>query len=510
MYSRGMEQYTWTSSEADYAQALLSQNPWVGSGRVPETFAPPVRRPLVEHLSRALLTGSSRFQVIMGPRRVGKTVTMHQTIAQLLADGIQPNRLWFLRLDHPLLMDHDLGFWAKFAITESRASVAEPVYLFLDEINYAKQWDKWLKTFFDERWPVRIVATSSSAAALRDRTVESGIGRWSEQFLMPYSFSEFVALRGERTALPAAAGDLFSTLTAVIEARPDIGSAAELLKPFLLVGGFPELLSALTLDDEGDVREALFRSQQVLRSEAVQRVTGMDLPQALDIRNPQLLERLLYILAGQMCGLVNIAELSRQVELARPTVQQYVAHLEQAYLIFSLNNFSNNEAAVQRKARKIFFVDGAVRNAALQRGVAPLEDPGEWGYLIENTAAAHLFAMSMQTGGRLYHWRDDQLEVDLVYSDGASSMAFEIASGQSHNQRGLRAIAERYPNLRNRCFMVHASGPKIYERPSADNGGIGRLPLDAFLLAVGAQSQAGMAAKMNMSASAPAPAAALP
>lgn len=38
--------------------------------------------------------------------------------------------------------------------------------------------DLWFKTFYDERWPVRIAATSSATAALRDRRTESGVGRW--------------------------------------------------------------------------------------------------------------------------------------------------------------------------------------------------------------------------------------------------------------------------------------------------------------------------------------------
>jgi len=69
---------------------------------------------------------------------VGKTVSMHQTIQALIAYGIKPDRLWFLKLDHPLLMDYELNGWAKALINNYRAAPDDPSYLFLDEINYLR------------------------------------------------------------------------------------------------------------------------------------------------------------------------------------------------------------------------------------------------------------------------------------------------------------------------------------------------------------------------------------
>lgn len=486
---------TWKPRREDYLEALQDQNPWGKLGHVPETFAKPTRRPLAEQLWQALLVEPPRYQVVMGPRRVGKTVAMYQTIDQLIKNGVEPDRLWFLRLDHPLLMHYELGGWAKSLIKNFSGSAQRPIYLFLDEVNYSKSWDKWLKTFYDEKWPVRVVATSSSTAALRDRSIESGIGRWSEQYLTPYMFSEFLQLRGMDTKTPHTSQGLFETLAAVVSDQPDYRNLSQLLKLFLLVGGFPELLEALR---EDDIESGLFRSQQVLRSEAVQRVAGMDIPQAFDIKNPLLLERLLYILAGQMCGLMNLSQLAKDLELSRQTVHQYIQYLEQAYLIFTLPNYSNNEESIQRKGRKAFFVDGAVRNAALQRGLGPMQDPSEWGHLTENAAASHLYAMSLQNGGRLFHWRHQDHEVDFVYNDGSRPMAFEVARSSGHSIGGLMAIQERYPELRGRCFLVTSSGIGAYSMPSEETGEVGRVPLEAFLLAVGAQTGSALSRRLGL------------
>ena len=66
----------------------------------------------------------------------------------------------------------------------------------LDEIVYAADWDLWLKTFHDERWPVRIAATSSSTTALRRQRRESGVGRWEEHHLLPCPLEEYLDFAG--------------------------------------------------------------------------------------------------------------------------------------------------------------------------------------------------------------------------------------------------------------------------------------------------------------------------
>ena len=477
-----MRDRAWKPSKQDYLLALADQNPWHELDRVPSSLAFSTRRSLSDKLWLALKAEVQRFQIVLGPRRVGKTVGMHQTIQALIDEGVQPNRLWFLKLDHPLLMDYELNGWAKALINNYGATPEKPLYLFLDEINYSPRWDLWLKTFYDERWPLRIVATSSATAALRDRTVESGIGRWSDQFLMPYSFDEYLGLSNTPGPSIDRCADLFETIRSAIKNMVPDNTLADARELYLLVGGFPELLLSGVKDEP--LETAVIRSQQVLRSEAVQRVAGMDIPQVFDIKNPQVLERLVYILAGQICGLMNVSNLASSLEISRQTVNQYINYLERSFLVFTLPNYSTSEETIQRKGRKIYFVDGAVRNAALQRGLAPIRDPRERGILTENAAAAQLFSMSMQTGMRLYHWRHRGDEVDFIYDDISGPIAFEVTASARHSLSGLRALHRRYPQFIGRSFLV---SPEIRatNMPEADPDGIGRVSLDQFMIAVG-------------------------
>ncbi len=483
---------SWTPQAADFSAAITDQNPWQSLGKVPEELAKPVRRHIVNPLAAVLQRSKPhRFQLILGPRRIGKTTAMYQAIAALLQSGIPASRLWWLRLDHPLLMQRSLGELIESIRGVSKASQKNPVYVFLDELIYASDWDRWLKTFYDDHWPVRVLGTSSSTAALKLRRLESGVGRWEEQYMAPWLFSEYLALRGRKPTVEVGR-TLAETLSGIIDAPPALEGLDADRRRFLLIGGFPELL---TLDPTGDETSELLRSQQVLRSDAVERALYRDLPQAYGISEPLKLERLLYTLAGQISGVVSGGKLATDLGLSQPTVDKYVRYLEDAFLVFTLPNYSASEETVQRRGRKLYFTDGAVRNAALQRGIAPLRDPSEMGLLYENVVAAHLHALSQQTRHRLYHWRMGNTEIDLVYDDPEGPLAFEIASRRQHHRKGLIEFQRSFPRFRNRCFMVSPDPGMVV--PSDASGGIGHIPMDALLIAAGLQSDQALHSRLT-------------
>src|SRR6185437_6517546 len=100
----------WAPALSDYSQVFTVQNPWHSSGIVPPAWALPVERPLARVLWKRLKANQPRrFQLVLGPRRVGKTTTLYQTANRLIKEGVHPARIWWLRMDHPLLMNLELG-----------------------------------------------------------------------------------------------------------------------------------------------------------------------------------------------------------------------------------------------------------------------------------------------------------------------------------------------------------------------------------------------------------------
>ena len=492
----------WQPQPSDYHRVYSEQNPWLASGTVPDALAPPTERSLARVLWKRLIHNEHRrHQVILGPRRVGKTTVMYQTVRRLIDNHIAPSRICWLRMDHPLLLPTRLGDLVRVVLNTWGATEENPLFLMLDEIVYADDWDLWLKTFHDERWPVRIAATSSSTTAPRRQQRESGVGRWEEHHLLPYRLEEYLDIASIPNSA-SASGTLADTLISLPPRErvdPDIEVARTIL---LLVGGFPELLMG-TLEEsgnvsEGDAKKHILKSQRILRSDAVERAVYKDIPQSAGVDNPMMLERLLYVLAGQVTGILSPTNIGQQLGIAQPTLDRYISYLEQAYLVFMLTNYSGSEAAVQRRGRKVYFVDSAVRNAALHRGLAPLDDPVEQGTLLENLVAASVNALAVHAGVRLHHWRDGNNEVDLIYDDPRQPLAFEIASSPSHSLSGLEALIERHYRFHGHSYLVAPQAAVIH--PDDDSRGIGMLPLDTFLLAVGAQAHQAMLARLGVTA----------
>ena len=498
--------------------ALASQNPWHSSGSVPWWQNPQHERPLASALWRRLLSDASRcHHLVLGPRRVGKSTVLHQTAQKLIDAGVDPRRVWLARMDHPHLAVEDFGEVARWITKRAGATHEQPVYLLVDEIAHVDNWDLWLKTFFDDYWPVKILATSSGWGALRSRQVETGVGRWEEHHLPSCSLGEALTLtRGivpfpEDANVPTAPTleETLAQLPTGTGASREIEEARELL---MVTGGFPDLMlragrelheqAAGTGDtmaprrDRGDV---LGRHLEIARGALGEQLAGrgvlQDMPHTSGAQQPAQLQRLLFALAAQITGLLSAENLARKLQVARATVDRQVGYLEGAYLIFTLPNYSRNEGTSQRRGRKVYFWDGAVRNAVLERGKLPFDDSQDYGKLLENLAATALRSYAEVAGMSLYHWRRGDREVDFVLDGPHGPLAFEVASSVRHSHGGLHALAATHSEFADRCYLV---APRAQVFPATESrDGVGTIPLDALLLAASAQANLASAQRLE-------------
>ena len=507
--------------DESFRYALSGLNPWHETGEIGRDRVPPVERRLAQLLWRRLLgEGPHRYQIIQGPRRVGKSTILRQTVRRLLTAGVEPRRIWWLQMDVPDVKRHDLRAVMEHVIAVSGATAERPTYVMIDEVARAEEWALWLKAFYDDFWPVEILATASSIEKLRGARMESGIGRWDEQLLLPCSFSEFIELCPLPSQHTSSAGTATSErFSETIEALPPAAYASreldEARDTLMLIGGWPDLLlqaraelNALPPGAPTGGTESAFaptvttpslryrvdafadnvrRAQDRLQSDVVDRVIFRDIQESADVDNPARLRDLLHVLADQVTGVMSPEKISRILGVSQPTIRRYSELLANSYLTFALPNYSENEQAVQRRGRKVYFWDTAVRNAVLSRATTPLSRPSEYGQLLENLAASTLRALGETTSTQVCYWRRSTHEVDLVYHDRNDPLAFEIASSARHSRAGLRALTESHGEFGGRCYLVAPDAELI--PPDHSEDGVGSIPFNAFLLGVGAQIQ---------------------
>ncbi len=388
---------------------LRAYNPWWVTGHVPQDFLKSYRRLAYdEAMERLDQTEIRRTVVLTGTRRVGKTTIEYQMIETLLNRGIAPGRIVFISLDHPMLKLSSLN--EILDCYHENVWPTQDVYYFFDEVQYASDWDQWLKTIYDLQPQTRCVATGSASPALVKGSTESGAGRWSVIQVPTLSFYEYCCLTGvdvqglDCAVRPAS----FLNMT-----QPERTGVMLKLSPlqnyfsrYLRVGGFPEL--ALAGSD--------LLAQQTMREDVVDKVLKRDLPSLYNIRSATELERIFLYLCNVSSGIVSFAAMARELDgVSRATVENYVRYLESANLIYLSWPVDLGGRKPLKAQPKVYIADAAIRNAVLMDDDV-LTDPEELGKVVETAVYKHIASFYARKATRIGYCRGgnrDQ-EVDIA------------------------------------------------------------------------------------------------
>ncbi len=136
------------------------------------------------------------------------------------------------------------------------------------------------------------------------------------------------------------------------------------------------------------------------------------------IAHPELMTRLLKILAFYVGKLTNLAELGNKLCLDRLTIKKYTALLEQLFLLQSLPAWHTNEYKRLVKTPKLHLVDtGIVCSVRGLNQTKLQQQPEIFGHLLESFVYNELRkqALWIQEPLYFYHYRDkDKVEVDII------------------------------------------------------------------------------------------------
>lgn len=134
----------------------------------------------------------NRAIVVMGSRRVGKTVMVFHAIQALLNTGVSGKSIFYVSLETPLYsgiaLEKLLGLFQK----RFEHHRDDHLFIFFDEVQYLRDWEIHLKSLVDSYPSYSFVVTGSAAAALKLKSQESGAGRFTDFILPPLTFSEYI------------------------------------------------------------------------------------------------------------------------------------------------------------------------------------------------------------------------------------------------------------------------------------------------------------------------------
>jgi uncharacterized protein len=321
--------------------------------------------------------------LLLGPRQVGKTTLLKETVKQLNVSSI-----WF-NADEADILE---AFSSAVTSTQLIQLIGTNNKLvIIDEAQQIPEIGKKLKLIFDNRPDIQIVATGSSAFDLQNQTAEPLTGRKKTFHLFPLSFKETV------------------NHTSLIEAK-------RLLDSRLVYGFYPEVVN-----NPGNEKEILI--------EIAQSYLYKDVLQIDNIRKPSHIEKLLKALAFQVGSEVSYHELAQIVgNIDTTTVEKYLDLLEKAFVIFKLPAFSRNQRNEIKKGKKYYFYDNGIRNVLLSNFSLP-EIRQDKGALWENFLISERLKQNAynQKFVNTYFWRThDQAEIDYIEEADGVLYAFEF------------------------------------------------------------------------------------
>ncbi len=281
----------------------------------------------------------------------------------------------------------------------------------LDEAQQVPDIGMVLKIIHDAISEVQVIATGSSSFELGNHTGEPLTGRGLSFTLYPFSLREL-----EHRHTP-------------------IGIHAAL--PFYLrFGLYPEIVDK----SEDDAH--------VLLDDLVSKYLYKDVLAFEQLKKPDLLLRLLKLVALQLGSEVSLNELATTLGVGRATVERYLDLLEKCFVIFRLKAFSRNLRTELTRKEKIYFYDVGVRNCLISR-FQPLDVRDDVGALWENFCIVERMKTLAARGVRRNHyfWRTHgQKELDLVeeYDGRIDAYEFKWKEGKVR-PAVMREFTEAYP-----------------------------------------------------------------
>lgn len=404
--------------------------------------------------SRELLTGFTPRRVtgrvffegkataVVGMRRAGKTTFMHQVRAQRAGAGTPLGRLPMLSLEDERFVGMDAARLGRlideYADRQLAAgSGSHPMVWFLDEIQVVAGWERLVRRLLDTR-NVEVFVSGSSAALLSREIATALRGRGWQVLIHPFGFDE--ALR-HREVIPRPDPRLWS--------RSERVRVETLFAEWLTGGGFPEAQNLETgtrrrlMVDYVDV--AILRD--VVERHSVSNVAGL-----------RWLVRHLLGNAGSRFSVEKFhrALRSQGIAIARDTVHQHLAHLEDCFLVRTVWMESRSERQRMVNPRKAYPVDTGLMPVFDRTGRA------NTGHALESAVLIELERRRCET---TYVRTPDGYEVDFLArrDDGAVELIQVCADASTdatadREFRAFTAAGTMFPSATKRLLTLNRRG----------------------------------------------------
>jgi len=390
---------------------IIQFNPWITH---PEDAEPIISRFIpanyVRRACEKVAVRKDRAWLIVGPRQSGKSTMVWHQIRRFSPDVL------FINMEDPLLRAQlispvDLAEYIRDRLPFIKA-------VFIDEIQHMEEAGLFVKGLVDAGLRLPMWVTGSSSFELQSKTRESLAGRATRIRLLPFGLNEILDHVGPSNLLAK-------------EKRCD-----EIVSHQLVYGSYPPIYLEKT-DSE----------KRFLLNDLVEALILRDASDLFRIKRIDAFRKLLTLLAGQICNLINFSELASICNVDVGTIKNYIEILDESHIVKQLPPYAGGKRREITGSKKIFFVDNGIRNQLLNSFSMDLDLRIDKGVLFENWVFTEINKFLPIHSGFNF-WRSKaRAEVDFVIEYGNQLIGVETKFSTLKTTkitRSIRSFIEAY------------------------------------------------------------------
>jgi len=338
---------------------------------------------------------SNQIITIIGPRRSGKTYFLYYLINKLLKTEPK-NNILYINFEDERLMNvtiSDLDNIIPLFIELANPSKDKKIYLFFDEIQNIKFWEKYIRRIYDtSKYKIFI---SGSSSKLLSREISTSLrGRNIEYTIMPLSFQEYLEFKGIK----------YSNLAGYTDQRGYILSE---LNNYFKYGGYPEV--ALEKNDKNKL--------MILKS-YYNTIFSMDMAEHFNISEVNVLDAFMKYSVSIYSKYFSISKIyntfkSMGYRISKNKLLEFLYDSREIFFLFSLNIYTRSENKKMSYNKKIYSVDQGI--------IYALKNEMSVSRLMENIVFLELNHRCIENNLDISYWKEygkaNGKEVDFVVSD---------------------------------------------------------------------------------------------
>lgn len=275
-------------------------------------------------------------KILTGVRRCGKSTILKMIMEELKKRGISDKQLLSYRFDS--MEYEDMTAKEMFNEIKSKLCDGEKTYLFLDEVQEIKHWEKVVNSLASD-YDVDIYVTGSNSRMMSSEIETYLTGRYIAFRIYTLSFSEYLTFKKEYS---------------------DVKAPREELAEYIRLGGFPAThLQKYSEDEVYTIVRDIYNS--TIFSDIVKRNR---------VRKVDQLERIVKFAfdnVGKTFSAKSISDYlkSERRTIDNETVYNYLEKLENAYILYRCSRYDIQGKELLKTQEKFYLADTALRYSVL-------------------------------------------------------------------------------------------------------------------------------------------------